>query len=274
VEEIKESVIGAKVSDAIGRIAGANADREVLLHPGIYCHVWRRFGDEMWRSDVRIQDTPKNGGEPNVPIGMTARALRRERAMTLKAAASACSASAATLSRIESETLSPTFAFLSSICAGFGISVHDFLTYGGRQKISGWRTLTRAGTGKTLETGHYHVNLLCDDMVHERFIVLRSEVLCRSIEEFGPPQSHTGQDQILVQVGRAKVRVGHYAPLILEPGDSLAFNSALDHAVISLDDTPVVILWICDLQRAEPWEQAGCIWICTSWGSAPVSQVC
>ena len=168
--------------------------------------------------------------------------------MTLKAAAAVCSVSAATLSRIENGTLSPTFDVISNICAGFGVGIHYLLSYDARQKVSGWRIVTRSGAGRLIETPHYRFEFLCDDMVHKPFIVLRAEILTRSIDEFGPLQSHAGQEQIVVQSGTVEVWIEHYAPAVLDTGDSLAFDSALSHAVISLSKEPATVLWICDSQ--------------------------
>lgn len=202
----------------------------------------------MWKVEVRRS---RKSGEPTSPpvnIGQSLALLRRDRGLTLKSASALCSVSAATLSRIENGSLSPTFDVISNICAGFGIGIRDFLSYGSRSKISGWRAITRHGTGRILETPHYRFEILGDEIVQKPFIVLRAQILTRSIEDFGPLQSHSGHEQIVVQSGTIEVWIEHYAPARLEAGDSLAFDSALGHALISLGDEPATVLWICDEQ--------------------------
>lgn len=202
----------------------------------------------MWKDEVRRSRKPGDPAPPSVSIAESLAALRRDRGLTLKSAATRCSVSAATLSRIENGSLSPTFDVISNICAGFGIGIRDFLSYGSRSKVSGWRSITRQGTGRILETPHYRFEILGDDIVQTPFIVLRAEILTRSIDDFGPLQSHSGHEQIVVQSGTIEVWIEHYVPARLEAGDSLAFDSALGHAVISLSEGPATVLWICDGQ--------------------------
>lgn len=182
-------------------------------------------------------------------IGENLKALRRDRHITLAAAAEACSVSSATLSRIENGLLSPTFDVISKICSGLGIGIRDLLSYAERRRISGWRTLTRAGTGRVIETPQYRFELLCDDVITKPYLIFRAEILMRSIEEFGALQSHAGHEQIVVQSGRVEVWIEHYTPTVLEVGDSLAFDSTLGHALISLSDAPANVLWTCDSQE-------------------------
>lgn len=205
----------------------------------------------MWKTEIRKSSRSATLPKPSLSIGENLAALRKDRGMTLKAAAAVCSVSAPTLSRIENGTLSPTFNVIASICAGFGVGISEFLSYSSKQKVSGWRTVTRLGTGRTIETPQYRFEFLCDDMIRKPFIVLRAEILMKSIEEFGPLQSHSGQEQIVVQSGRVEIWTEHYAPAVLETGDSLAFDSALGHAVISLSEEPATVLWICDSLEAE-----------------------
>jgi transcriptional regulator with XRE-family HTH domain len=205
-------------------------------------------GSVMWKVEVQRSRKPGEPAQSTVSIAQSLSALRRDRGLTLKSAAALCSVSAATLSRIENGNLSPTFDVISNICAGFGIGMREFLSYGARSKVSGWRTVMRQGTGRILETPHYRFEVLGDDIVQKPFVVLRAEILTKSIEDFGPLQSHFGHEQIVVQSGTIEVWIEHYAPARLGAGDSLAFDSALGHAVISVGDEPASILWICDGQ--------------------------
>lgn len=172
----------------------------------------------MWKIEVRRSWKPGVAAPPPVSIAESLAALRRDRGLTLKSAAARCSVSAATLSRIENGSLSPSFDVISNICAGFGIGIRDFLSYGLRNKVSGWRSITRQGTGRILETPHYRFEILGDDIVQKPFIVLRAEILTRSIDDFGPLQSHSGHEQIVVQSGKIEVWIEHYVPARLEAG--------------------------------------------------------
>jgi transcriptional regulator with XRE-family HTH domain len=211
---------------------------------------WRGYA--VWKAEIRRFKRGRAPTSPVVNIGQSLAALRRDRELTLMSAAALCSVSAATLSRIENGNLSPSFDIISNICAGFGIGIREFLSYGSRTKVSGWRDVTRSGAGRIIETPHYRFELLGDDIAQKPFIVLRAEILVRRIEDFGPLQSHPGHEQIVVQSGEIEVWIEHYAPAQLKAGDSLAFDSALGHAVISIGQEPATVLWICDAQEIEP----------------------
>lgn len=200
----------------------------------------------MWKVEIRRANRPGDAISSSVDIGRSLAALRRDRDVTLKSAAAMCSVSAATLSRIENGSLSPSFDVISNICAGFQIGISEFLAYGNRTRLSGWRVLTRAGTGQVLETPHYRFEILGDEIVRKPFLVLRAEILKRSIQEFGDLQSHAGHEQVIVESGAVEIWTEHYSPVRLNVGDSLTFDSALGHAVISLGDQPAKVLWICD----------------------------
>lgn len=203
----------------------------------------------MLKTDIRNPSRAPARNAPTPPIGGNLKALRRDRGMTLSNAAAACSVSAATLSRIENGHLSPTFDVISRISQGFGVGIRDLLFYRERQRLGGWRSLTRAGFGRVIETPHYRFELLCDDVMPKPFLVFRAEILMRSIEAFGPLQSHAGQEQIVVQSGRVEAWTENYKPAVLDIGDSLAFDSTLGHALISLSNEPATVLWICDSQE-------------------------
>ena len=184
-------------------------------------------------------------------FGLALKTLRLERGKSLSSVAAACSVSAATLSRIENGRLSPTFDVISKICEGLGIGLRQLLGDSDRSAHQGWSTLTRAGAGRAITTPQFRFELLCDEALAKPFLVLRAEVLCRTLAEFGPLQSHAGQEQIVVQTGRIEVWVGGYKPRVLEVGDSIAFDSRLGHAVVSVGgEAPATVLWICDAQEA------------------------
>lgn len=204
----------------------------------------------MKKQDLITKGFLDTDARPAVDFGKTLKKLRLDREKSLNSVAAACSVSAATLSRIENGRLSPTFDVISKICEGFDIGIRDLLGYSQRTDIGGWSALTKAGAGRIIETPQYRFQLLCDDALAKPFLVFRADVLCRTIEEYGPLQSHAGQEQIVVQSGRVEVWVEQYKPRQLEVGDSIAFDSRLGHAVLSVgQNEPATVLWVCDSQE-------------------------
>ncbi|WP_417278531.1 helix-turn-helix domain-containing protein [Celeribacter sp.] len=197
----------------------------------------------MWTSELRTTDTPSETA-PREPLSDTLKRLRQDQTLTLAKLAAQSGLSVSTLSRIENGQLSPTFETLEKLCSGLGLSLNAFFNAGQTSSLSGWRSLTRKGQGRLVETPHYRLELLCDDVVAKQALVFRAEILARDLSEFDALQRHMGQEQILVQSGQIRVFTEHYAPVDLQPGDSFAFDSAMGHALISLSETPAEVLWI------------------------------
>lgn len=201
----------------------------------------------MWKTDIlpasEVPETAKN-----LPLPDILKSLRQARDLTLSKLAVQSGLSVSTLSRIESGQLSPTFETLEKICSGLGIGMNAFFSAGQTSSLSGWRSLTRKGQGRIVETPHYRLELLCDDVVAKHALVFRAEILARDLADFDGLQHHMGQEQIVVQSGNVRVFTEHYAPVDLAPGDSFAFDSAMGHALISLSDAPAEVLWVSTVE--------------------------
>lgn len=205
----------------------------------------------MQKTDLIAPGYQTSHAENVLEFGKNLKRLRLDGNRSLNAAAALCSVSAATLSRIENGRLSPTFDVISKICDGFDIGIRDLLGYRQRKDIGGWSAFTKAGAGRSIETPQFRFELLCDEALAKPFLVFRADVLCRTIEDYGPLQSHSGQEQIVVQSGRVEVWLEQFKPRLLEPYDSIAFDSRLGHAVLSVDrERPATVLWVCDSQEA------------------------
>lgn len=204
----------------------------------------------MKKIDLITKDDRNPDAQTALDFGKNLKKLRLDREKSLNSLATACSVSAATLSRIENGQLSPTFDVISKICEGFDIGLRDLLGYSQRSNIRGWSAITKEGAGRIVKTPQYRFELLCDEALAKPFLVFRADILCCSIDEYGPLQSHAGQEQIVVLLGRVEVWVEQYKPRVLDVGDSIAFDSHLGHAVLSVGKTnPAKVLWVCDSQE-------------------------
>lgn len=201
----------------------------------------------MWKSDLQ-NSLIKPPQSKKIPLAETIKCIRQSRSLTLAKLAEQSGLSTSTLSRIESGQLSPTFDTMQKICEGLEISIQTLLQSGPVKTLAGWRSLTRCGEGKVIETPHYRLELLCDDVSSKQTLVFRATILARDLSDFETLQSHSGQEQIVVQSGTLRIFTEHYTPVDLHSGDSFAFDSAMGHALVSLGDKPAEVLWISDLQ--------------------------
>ena len=65
----------------------------------------------------------------------------------------------------------------------------------------------------------------------------------RSLDEHGPFVTHPGEEFIYVLDGSATLATDIYAPLTLEAGDSLQFDSMTPHAWYSAGPKPARVLF-------------------------------
>ena len=98
---------------------------------------------------------------------------------------------------------------------------------------SGRRSVQRRGAGFVVESGVYTYRYLAEDLVRKKFLPVVMELNSHSIKEFGALLRHGGEEFALVLEGEVEVHTEVYAPLRLEVGDSIYFDSSLGHAYIN-----------------------------------------
>lgn len=67
----------------------------------------------------------------------------------------------------------------------------------------------------------------------------------RSVDDVGGLVRHAGEEYLYVLSGTMELRSDLYAPLVLEAGDSVYFDSGMAHAYVWIGDTPCRVLSVC-----------------------------
>lgn len=178
-------------------------------------------------------------------IAAILRRLRREADLTLQELADRCGLASSTLSKIENGQMSPTYDTILRVAAGLGLDMAELFTGTSPNDVGGRRTVTRKGQGVIRGTEHYSYEMLAAELSGKQFIPLLTTIEARSIEDFASLVKHSGEEFFYVLSGRVTLHTEHYAPTILEVGDSCYFDSTMGHAVVSTGDEPAKILWIC-----------------------------
>ncbi|NKB79763.1 cupin domain-containing protein [Ochrobactrum daejeonense] len=68
----------------------------------------------------------------------------------------------------------------------------------------------------------------------------------RKLSDFKTLISHEGEVFLFVVGGTIMFHSDLYAPLRMEAGDSIYFDSKMAHAIISVSDEDADIIWVCD----------------------------
>ena len=166
-------------------------------------------------------------------IGERIRSVREILELTPDAVAKAADLTVEEYLRYESAQVDFSFSVLHNIAKALGIDVTDLIT-GESAKLSHY-ILTRAGEGHSIQRNnaydYKHLALNFKNKLIEPFLVTLEP------DEAGmdkTPNSHNGQEFDYVLSGRLKIVISGQE-LILNPGDSLFYNSSFPHAMYALD---------------------------------------
>ncbi len=175
-------------------------------------------------------------------IAARLRGLREVLELTEQEVADACQLSVEEYHEIEAGIRDLSVSTLQKISRKYGIAL-DVLMFGEEPKMSSY-FLTRAGTGISVERRKaYKYQALASGFrgrIADPFIVTVEPKPEGTPVQFN---SHQGQEFNLVIEGRMLLNING-KELILNPGDSLYFNSTLPHGMLALDGKPVKFLAI------------------------------
>ncbi|RVG23093.1 XRE family transcriptional regulator [Sinorhizobium meliloti] len=179
------------------------------------------------------------------PIGLTVQILRKRQKLTLNDLAQKSGLSISAVSKIENAQVSPTYETILRLAVGLNVDVTEL--FGGSStptSAAGRITVTRKGTGIVQKTPHYEYEMLAAELSKKEFTPLLTKIRARSIQEFAEMQGHTGEEFFFVLSGQVALHTEHYEPILLSPGDSSYFDSAMGHALISVGEEDATVLWV------------------------------
>jgi transcriptional regulator with XRE-family HTH domain len=163
--------------------------------------------------------------------------------------------SVSTLSKMENDKLSLSYDKLAGISKGLGVDISVFFEQDAAAPLAapptGRRSISRAGDGRSIETDAYGHLYMATDLLNKRFIPVIAEIHARSIEEFGDMICHPGEEYAYVLEGVVDLHTELYAPVRLETGDSIYFDSGMKHAYISVGEQPTRVLSICSGEESK-----------------------
>src|SRR5215467_10025898 len=128
---------------------------------------------------------PESGGRSSARPGAVLKAQRLRRGWTLAEASARTGLPISTLSKVENDKISLSYDKLARLSRGLEIDIS--LLFGGQAQasVSGRRSVTKAGEGRTIETRNYRHLYIAADLLNKSFIPVVAEVRARSLEEFG-----------------------------------------------------------------------------------------
>jgi transcriptional regulator with XRE-family HTH domain len=189
---------------------------------------------------------PLQADGPN--LGASLRDLRFRRRMTIAEVSAATGIAKSTLSRVENDQLSLTYAKLLQLCKGLQIDIAQLFASGGPSEVlqpSARRTFTPKGDGHPVVIGSQAYDYLCNELAGKKMTPMTGTIRSRSLEESNGLLEHEGEEFTYVLEGRMALHTQFYQPLILDAGGSVYFDSTMGHAYVSVGNVPLKILCVC-----------------------------
>ena len=179
-----------------------------------------------------------------ISIGEQLKSIRITNKLTLREAANLTQLAPSTLSKIENEQISPTFAVMQKLAAGLNIELPQLFTKPAIAQATGRRDVTLKDQGKDHLTSTYEHELLSTQFSHKKMMPYKCRVHARSFDDFGEWVRHSGEEYLLVLEGEVQLVTEFYEPVNLVEGDSVYYDAMMGHLLISVSDIDAQILWV------------------------------
>ncbi len=197
-------------------------------------------------SASRSADPPRAAASPN--LGTCLRQLRFQRRLSIADVSVATGIAKSTLSRVENDQLSLTYAKLLQLCRGLRIDLAELFSHdkpAGQPQPMARRTFTPPGGGRAVAVGLQGYRYLCTELAGKKMTPMVGVIQSRTLAESNGFLKHDGEEFTYVLEGRLELHTEFYEPLVLEAGGSVYFDSTMGHAYVSTGSEPLQILCVC-----------------------------
>ena len=195
-------------------------------------------------------------GRSQAKPGAVLKTLRTQRGWTLSEVSQRTGLPVSTLSKVENDKMSLTYDKLTRISEGLEIDIAQLFGSGeagaeASGAVTGRRSITRSGEGKSIETPTYGHLYPAADLLNKRLVPIIADVRARSPEEFGELIRHPGEEYAYVIEGEVELHTELYAPVHLKTGDSIYFDSGMGHVYVNVGKGPCRILSVCSSPESQ-----------------------
>jgi DNA-binding XRE family transcriptional regulator len=178
-------------------------------------------------------------------LGAALRNARKEKGLTLNDVSDKAGISLSTLSRVETGQLTLSFERAHVLAEVLGIPFTRLMAETREQVVTtpqGWRSVSRAGEGRVVETANFTYRYVCTDMMYRNLVTIFGVPKARTLEEHGPLVSHEGEEFTHVLAGSIYLITEPYEPLLLTTGDCIQFDASTPHAILRTGDVEPLLM--------------------------------
>jgi len=190
---------------------------------------------------------PGNGGDVPGP----SRAIRQARiaqGLSLRALSARAGLPFSTLSKLENGKMGLTYDKLIRLAQALNVDLKEIVAETDEPPAPvavGRRSVTRSGEELDAESERHAHHYPAADLLGKMMIPIIIDVHARSIEELGGLVRHAGEEYLYVLAGTMELHSDLYAPLPLDPGDSVYFDSGMAHGYVRTSREPCKVLAVC-----------------------------
>ncbi|NLQ18497.1 helix-turn-helix domain-containing protein [Marinomonas sp. M1K-6] len=186
---------------------------------------------------------PDSFVEP-LELGKRVKEIRLAKGWTLEEVGKRTGIARSTLSKIENDQVSPSFAIVQKLIKGLEMDLPQLFVEASDYSIAGRRDITRKGKGEPHPTATYEHELLNYSISRKKMVPFKTTVRARSFAEFKEWVRHDGEEFLLVLGGKVNFFSELYEPIELKEGDSVYYDATMGHAVVSTSVRDAEILWV------------------------------
>jgi len=154
--------------------------------------------------------------------------------ISLRALAKEAGISASALSKIESGKARLTVEIAVRLAGILHVPASLFLLEKAPQALAR-RSITSKDTGVIHQNPGMRLEVLCSDFKEKTNLFWKVTVTAVSVEDCGGMRQHPGQEFLFILSGKLEIHTAFYNPYLLEPGDSILFDSDQPHAYVAPD---------------------------------------
>jgi transcriptional regulator with XRE-family HTH domain len=178
-----------------------------------------------------------------VKVGEKIKEIREGKGLSLKEVADRTGFSAAYLSQLENHLISPPLGAITKIARSLEVEIGTLFGQKGHSHFTIVRKDERTSTSRVASKEGVRYGYSYESLAPDK-INRRMEPFLVSLEpasKKGVPYNHDGEEFLFVLEGKVEIQLGDYMD-VLEPGDSVYYESTTPHRVACQGDQPAKIL--------------------------------
>ncbi|MCF1436619.1 helix-turn-helix domain-containing protein [Agrobacterium vitis] len=181
----------------------------------------------------------------SAPIGQVLQRIRRDNNWTLAEVSRRTGVSISSLSKIENNQSTPAYSVLVRLAEGLDIDFAELFGGSTQSFAAAARVITRAGQGTTYTNKMGVYEALAAGLAEKSMQPMVIDIPGLTSNQKAVRSAHKAEEFVYVIGGAVTFFMEPYAPVVLQVGDSVYFDSASEHGFSSTTEQPARILSVC-----------------------------